>query len=75
MKNLGFEQDQVQDSVTSKRYNTVMFTSLILSTKKLIVECHTIVVRPFLTPTAIVPPQLEVQPELSSAKLISSQRT
>lgn len=52
MKNLGFEQDQVQDSVTSKRYNTVMFTSFILSTKKLIVECHAIVVRPFLTPTA-----------------------
>lgn len=75
MKNLGFQWDQVQDSVTSKRYNIVMFTYLIWSTKKLIVECHAIVVRPFLTPTARVPPHNSRFSELSSARLISSQRT
>lgn len=32
MKNLGFEWDQIQNSVTSKKYNRVMSKLLILST-------------------------------------------
>lgn len=42
---MGFEWDQVQDSLTERRFNSVMALSIILSIKKAKVEGHTIMVR------------------------------
>lgn len=42
---MGFEWDQVQDSLTRRRYDNVMATYVILSTKKSKVKGHTITVK------------------------------
>lgn len=50
LMNLGFEWDQIQDSLKSKRYNSMMTMYLILSTKKSTRAGHTFLVRPFGSP-------------------------
>lgn len=47
LMNLGFEWDQIQDSLKSKRYNSTMAMYLTLSTKKPTRAGCTIFVRPF----------------------------
>lgn len=47
---LGFEWDQIQDSLMGKRHSRVVATHPILSTKKPKVQCHTIMARPFCSP-------------------------
>lgn len=50
MKNLGFEWNEIQESVTERKYNKVMGTYLILSTTKTKLKGHTIRLRPTCFP-------------------------
>lgn len=63
MKNMGFEQHEIQESVTGRRYNNIMGTYLILDTTKTKMKGHTIRVGscPSPEPSISLSPTQEVQ--------------